>query len=134
VCQRGEWNAWLEQEFAWEEITARRFIGVYELAGKAGNFSDLSVPVSGLYALARPSTPGPVRTEVIQRAESGERFTHAQVKDETGRGRLELRSILSMGLIQTSKAAALVSVQIPKISGPARARGAGRHLLFNVAR
>jgi Protein of unknown function (DUF3102) len=91
LCRRGEWYAWLEQEFAWEEITARRFIGVYELAGKAGNLPDLSVPVSGLYLLARPSTPEPIRTEILDRAESGEHFTHAQVKGMIAKAIAEAR-------------------------------------------
>lgn len=39
------------------------------------------VPVSGLYLLAKPSAPEPVRKEIIQPAEAGERFTHAQVQE-----------------------------------------------------
>jgi hypothetical protein len=42
---------------------------------------NLDLPMRSLYLLAAPSTPEPARTEVIQRAEAGEHFTHAQVKE-----------------------------------------------------
>jgi hypothetical protein len=79
-CGHGNWLPWLEREFGWEETTARRFMTVYDFAGKYGKLQDLNLPVSGLYALAAPSTPEEVRHAVIDRAASGETLTHAQVK------------------------------------------------------
>jgi hypothetical protein len=46
---------------------------------KTRNFRDLDLPVSALYKLASPSTPEAVRSEVLDRAESGERLSHKQV-------------------------------------------------------
>src|SRR5262249_50444750 len=61
ICGHGNWLPWLDREFGWEETTARRFMSVYELEGKSGNLQDLSLPVSGIYLLAKPSTPEIVR-------------------------------------------------------------------------
>jgi hypothetical protein len=58
-AQRGGrvlWLPWLDREFGWTEMTATRFMNVYEL-GKSNNLLDLSIPISGLYLLAAPSTP-----------------------------------------------------------------------------
>jgi hypothetical protein len=73
LCGHGNWLPWLDREFGWEETTARRFMSVYELAGKSGNLQDLSLPVSAIYLLAAPSTPDEARDEIIKRAEAGER-------------------------------------------------------------
>jgi hypothetical protein len=55
---------------------------VHEVFGSnPHHVADLMLPTKGLYLLAAPSTPEPARTEVIQRAEAGEHFTHAQVKE-----------------------------------------------------
>jgi N6-adenosine-specific RNA methylase IME4 len=81
IAGHGGWGPWLQREFGWEETTALRFMRVFELQLKSGNLQDLDVPVSGLYLLAAPSTPDEARTEVIERAENGEHFTHAQVKE-----------------------------------------------------
>jgi hypothetical protein len=53
---------------------------VFELAqSKSVNFADLSLPVSGLYLLAAPTTPEAARAEVIKRAKAGERLRHSDV-------------------------------------------------------
>jgi hypothetical protein len=72
IAGHGGWLPWLEQEFGWREQTARNFIQVDECSLKSPNFGDLDISVAGLYLLAHPSTPEPVRHEVIQRAEVGE--------------------------------------------------------------
>jgi hypothetical protein len=53
---------------------------VFEASRKFENFSNLDLPVSSLYLLAA-STPDEVQEQVIARAENGETFTHAQIKD-----------------------------------------------------
>jgi len=86
IAGHGNWLTWLEGDLRWKETTARRFINVYELAGKSANLEDLSLPVSGLYELAAPLTPSEVQADVIDRAANGETFTSAQIKkmiDET---------------------------------------------------
>jgi hypothetical protein len=78
----GGWGQWLNQEFDWTDRTAQHFIAVYELQkSKSENFSDLNLPVSALYLLARPSTPEQVRDEIISRAASGEKLSVATVKE-----------------------------------------------------
>jgi hypothetical protein len=79
MCRHGEWLPWLDKEFGWSDDTALNFTRVYEM-DKSRTVRDLGLSMRGLYLLARPSAPEPVRAEVIQRAEAGEYFTHAQVK------------------------------------------------------
>src|SRR5262249_44018769 len=55
------------------------FIRVYELS-KSRNFRDLSLPLSGLYLLAAPSTPQEARDEIIERAQAGETIPVAEAK------------------------------------------------------
>lgn len=76
----GNFLPWLEREFRWDERTARNFMQVNELALKSAKFSDLELPVSGLYLLARPSTPEEAREEVVTRAEAGEHLSVADVQ------------------------------------------------------
>src|SRR5262249_23157773 len=76
----GNWLSWLECEFGWTEKTAENYINVYKFSGKFENFSNLDLPLSGLYLLAAPSTPEPAKGEVIERAESGEKLPVDEIK------------------------------------------------------
>jgi hypothetical protein len=79
---------WLDREFGWAERTAQNFMRVYELSkSKSANFADLDLSISTLYLLAAPSTPEPVREEIIERAEAGEKITHKEVKQTIARAR-----------------------------------------------
>jgi hypothetical protein len=80
LCGHGNWLPWLKREFGWSDKTAEQFINVHKLQGKFEKISDLSLPVSGLYPLARPSTPEAARQEVIDRIERGETFSVAEVE------------------------------------------------------
>jgi hypothetical protein len=84
----GNWLPWLDREFGWTEMTATRFIHVFELS-KSNKLLDLDLPLSGLYLLAAPSTPEPAKTEVIERAQAGETLSVADVKQtiDTAKGR-----------------------------------------------
>ncbi len=75
----GSFGDWLESEFEWKERAAQNFMRVAERF-KTANFADMNIAPSALYLLAAPSTPEPVRQEVIQRAQSGERITHKTAK------------------------------------------------------
>jgi hypothetical protein len=86
LAGHGNWIPWLDREFGWTEQTALNFIRVYELA-ESKNFLDLSLPVSGLYLLAAPSTSAEARDEIIERAAGGEKVTTAQVKATIGKGK-----------------------------------------------
>jgi protein gp37 len=78
-CGHGNWLPWLDREFDWTEMSATRFMNVYEL-NKSNNLLDLNVADSSLYLLAAPSTPESACAEVINRAESGDRLKHADVQ------------------------------------------------------
>jgi hypothetical protein len=73
---------WLKREFGWSEDTAERYMQAHKVFGsdsaQVRNLPDL--PLRTFYMLAAPSTPEPARAEVIERAEAGEKLTHAQVK------------------------------------------------------
>ncbi len=76
----GQWGTWLDREFRWSDRQALNFMRVYELVeSKSENFAELQISVSALYLLAAPSTPPEVRDEIIERAERGEKLTHAKV-------------------------------------------------------
>jgi hypothetical protein len=81
------WLRWIDQEFSWGEQTARNFLNVRSFGEKLSvkftdlNLADLSLPVSGLYALAAPNTPDEAREAVIERAQNGERLSVKDVKN-----------------------------------------------------
>ena len=87
----GRWLPWLEGEFGWADRTARRFMTVYD-AFKLDKLSDLEIDVSALYLVAAPSTPAPVREEVVRRAKNGEPMTRAKAMEvlETYEARAEV--------------------------------------------
>lgn len=89
ICGHGNWLPWLDREFGWTDKTAENFINVYKLSGKFENFSNLDLPLSGLYVLAAPSTPDEARTEIIERAQASEPVPVAEVQRviETAKGR-----------------------------------------------
>jgi hypothetical protein len=70
IAGHGNWLPWLEREFGWTDKTAENFINVYKLGAqtKFEKFSNLNLPVSGLYLLAAPHTPEEARADVIARA------------------------------------------------------------------
>jgi Protein of unknown function (DUF3102) len=80
LCGHGHWLPWLDREFGWTDKTAENFINVYKLSGKLENFSNLELPISGLYSLAAPSTPEMAKTDIIKRAQSGEVIPLSEVK------------------------------------------------------
>jgi hypothetical protein len=81
IAGHGNWLSYLDREFGWTDKTALNFMRVYELSLKSENFSNLDLPISGLYLLAAPSTPAETRDAIIDRAAKGEKLTHEQIKD-----------------------------------------------------
>jgi hypothetical protein len=77
----GEWRAWLDDELRWSPQTAGRFIQLHQLSLTHSNLEHLELPVSGLYALAAPSTPEAARDAVLERAATGEKLTTAQITE-----------------------------------------------------
>ena len=80
LCGYGNWLSWLKREFGWSDDTARRFMQVFELSNSA-RLRNLNLPLSGLYLLARPSTPEAARQEVFDKAESGEPVSYRRTQD-----------------------------------------------------
>lgn len=76
----GKWIPWLKSEFGWSASSAKAFMSVYRCS-KSTNFGDLKIDVSALYLIAAPSIPEPVRSEVIARAERGDRITRENVQE-----------------------------------------------------
>jgi hypothetical protein len=79
ICGHGNWLPWLEREFGWTEMTATRFINVYDMS-KSNKLLDLELPISALYLLAAPSTPETARADIIKRAQSGEVIPISEVR------------------------------------------------------
>lgn len=80
LCSHGEWLDWLKREFEWSERHARNLMGVYELSLKSERIADLSIPVSGFYALATPSAPAEAIKAVVDKAQSGKRPSVSEIK------------------------------------------------------
>jgi hypothetical protein len=72
ICGHGNWLPWLEREFGWTDKTAQNYMNVATAAGKNENFSNLDLPVSGLYLLARPDTPAEVIEAIAERSGRGD--------------------------------------------------------------
>jgi Protein of unknown function (DUF3102) len=78
---RTDWAGWLERELGLNYRSALNFMRIHELAsGRSENFSDLRLPISGLYLLARPGTPQAVRDDIITRAAAGEEIGVAEIE------------------------------------------------------
>jgi hypothetical protein len=77
----GNWLRWIGEEFAWAEQTARNYMNVYAMSQIHNGVGDLDLPLRSLYLLAAPSTPEPVRREVIDQAARGEPPPHARIKN-----------------------------------------------------
>lgn len=80
IAGHGGWLPWLQREFGWSDSAALKFMQVHEMATKSVKFTDLNLPVSGLYLLAAPSTPDEAREAVIERAANGEALSLKEVQ------------------------------------------------------
>ncbi|MEM8718487.1 MAG: DUF3102 domain-containing protein [Cyanobacteria bacterium P01_G01_bin.39] len=76
---RGQFDKWIKTEFDWSRRTAYKFISVYKRFDNSVNLEEINIATSALYLLAAESTPEEVRSEFIQKAQSGEKVTHQQV-------------------------------------------------------
>jgi Protein of unknown function (DUF3102) len=82
IAGPGRWLSWLDREFGWTDRTALNFMRVYGMSTKSEKFSDFSLPISGLYLLAAPTTPDEARDEIFDRAKDGEIIPLAGIKKE----------------------------------------------------
>lgn len=76
----GQFLPWIAAEFEMTKDTAQNFMSVFDRFGKNGNFPFLNLKPSILYALSAPSTPDAVIDRAIEKAESGEKVTVADVR------------------------------------------------------
>ena len=77
----GEWLPWLKREFKWSRQSADNFIHVYEAHAQGKLPTRWQLPLNAFYLLAAPSTPEEARTEIIERAEAGEKLSVADVRE-----------------------------------------------------
>lgn len=76
----GHFLPWIAAEFEMSHVTATQFMNVSERFG-GQILNNLTFKPTVLYALAAPSTPETVIDKAIEKAESGEKVTVADVKD-----------------------------------------------------
>jgi hypothetical protein len=102
ICDHGEWLPWLEREFGWSDDTALNFMRVYEM-DKSRTVRDLDLPMRALYRLAAPSTPEPVRQEILAEAQDG-RLTLADVENRIAAAKAQaIEEQLSLEQINTQR-------------------------------
>jgi hypothetical protein len=76
----GQWLPWLDAEFGWSDNTAHRYMQVARAfqIPHSGEFGELTIDATALYALSAPDVPQAVRDEALSRAEDGERITKTE--------------------------------------------------------
>jgi hypothetical protein len=120
----GRFLDWIVREFAWKRTTAWRFMEVFEKV-KCSKLEQLEIDVSALYLIAAPSTPEPVRNEVLRRAGNGEPVTHAGtralVQHFADTGELPEIEVGLAALIEQRRGAAKPEPPLVKISAAATA-------------
>jgi predicted ribosome quality control (RQC) complex YloA/Tae2 family protein len=75
----GNYLEWVERELGMSRMTASKMVNVAERFG-ADVKAPLHLSFEALSALAAPSTPEPVRTEVLERASNGEKVTAREIE------------------------------------------------------
>lgn len=79
--EHGQFGEWIRHYFGWSQPTASRMMQAAETF-KSLNLNNLTIDTSALYLLSSDKCPDETRDEFIERAERGERITHAAVKQE----------------------------------------------------
>jgi hypothetical protein len=77
--EHGQFGDWLTHYFSWSQQTASRMMQA-ATTFKSLNLSNLTIDQSALYLLSSDKCPDEIREEVLERAEQGERISHASVK------------------------------------------------------
>jgi Protein of unknown function (DUF3102) len=86
----GHFGKWLQCEFRLSERTAQNYMNVAEHFGpQIRNVADLRL--GAVFAVAKKSTPKPVREELMQRLERGETFSKGDVETATAHFHTEQR-------------------------------------------
>lgn len=78
----GGFQGWVESRLGYSRTQAYRLLNVAELIASVPGWDTFgTLPVTALYQLAAPSTPVPVRDEVLDRLKAGERLSCAMVTE-----------------------------------------------------
>jgi hypothetical protein len=111
----GEFLPWIDREFGWSDVTARRFMSVARAFGQIVHGERFEA--RALYALASGDVPEEVRQEFVARAEAGEPVRYRDVKEA----------------VEQAKATAPVSPrQAERITEAIKAEPDGEQLLQHV--
>lgn len=79
--EHGQFGEWIKHHFGWSQPTASRMMQAAD-AFKSFNLNNLTIDTSALYLLSSDKCPDELRESMLERAEKGERITHAKVKEE----------------------------------------------------
>ena len=80
--EHGQFGDWIKHYFGWASSTAARMMDAAKVFGEFPNLGNLTIDTSALYLLSSDKCPDETRDEFVERAEKGERITHAMVKAE----------------------------------------------------
>jgi hypothetical protein len=79
---KGGFQGWVESRLGYSRTQAYRLLDVAKLIESVPGWETFgTLPVTALYQLAAPSTPVPVRDEVLDRLKAGERLSCAMVTE-----------------------------------------------------
>ena len=72
-CEHGEYQAWLDREFAWSYRTCLRYSYAFDFAEKcqAGTFGNLNLSLGALHIVADPTTSDEEQAAIIKAAQDG---------------------------------------------------------------
>jgi hypothetical protein len=84
----GQFGRWLKAEFSMTARTANNYMRVAETFGGEKQKPVSTLPADTLFLLAKSTTPDPIRQQVLERAESGERVSAGSVRKEIDRGKV----------------------------------------------
>jgi hypothetical protein len=83
LAGHGAWLGWLKREFGWSEMSATRFMRIYDFERefKSHRLLDLTLNLAALYELTRKRTPPEVVTHFVAKAACGEKVTAREIKE-----------------------------------------------------
>ena len=72
-CEHGEYQAWLDREFAWSYRTCLRYSYAFDFAEKCqpGTFENLNLSLGALHIAADPATSDEEQAAIIKAAHNG---------------------------------------------------------------
>ena len=72
-CEHGEYQAWLDREFAWSYRTCLRYSYAFDFAEKCqpGTFENLNLSLGALHIAADPATSDEEQAAIIKAAQDG---------------------------------------------------------------